>query len=157
MSAKLWSVLKNLPNERTWLGSLQYSLLVQKNSWLLQVRMAQKMLTHRISSMKLFAFLSIASLMSVGFRNPQMSETLSRLYRRTVPSNAIGQSTGILGANVRQIAMWFRNYDYFVSMGQIGPILSSRYSASIQMLLKGFYMVFKSFYLAQNNSSPFLV
>jgi len=35
VSAKLWSVLKYRPIENSWLGAEQYSLLVQKNSWLL--------------------------------------------------------------------------------------------------------------------------
>jgi len=37
-----------------------------------------------------------------------MSESLSQWYKKNVPTSAMGYNTGIAGANVKQVAMWFK-------------------------------------------------
>lgn len=59
--------------------------------------------------MKLLAALLTVSLTSIGFLNDQMRDILSVWYKKNVPAKAIGYKTGIAGANVKQVATWFRN------------------------------------------------
>lgn len=50
--------------------------------------------------------------MSFGLRYTLISDYLSTCYKKNVPANAIKYRIGIPGANVTQIAMWFKKKLY---------------------------------------------